>query len=1028
MGKRDITYYKKYQPKVDFIEEYAKASNAASGSKFDANSNVETKNVTTLTGEIHKGDEIGVNRLRMIQKISLMYGEDLAKEYIRQLEDHEIYRHDETHACFPYTYSSKEVVVAKTSSGVRLISFEDLYDMCDEDEILADEEKEVWCKYPTKGSIEILDKNGFVGVSRLVRKKRHRDLVRVKTAFGEDIIVTDNHPMIVEDDFEKTVPAINSNGMMQYRPTLNIPFGGKEWEDISSNSPYCAQKYDTFFMSQTSPQATYQPVKNMWKMDREFGYVVGFFVGDGNYVTNADGLLNTLCFTQKDRNVLEKIADIVYQHTGIGSTIGYKEDKQNCWVLKIKGVDIVHFFAHTLCIKHYAQHKNLPLNIYDYTEEFALGVLDGLIDSDGTVTPDGNCQIRLSSRTAIMQTTILAHSLGMAGGNTIQHLPFGNNTEYKTNYSIFGWQLRLREKDISRLRCDKIKKIINVSPNASKYSCGWSTITNVEVVEQSSFLDDNEYIYDITTESHTFVCNGLWVHNCVSVTLYPFILDGLKTLGAPSTAPKNLDSFCGNFINLVFAVAAQFAGAVATPEYLVYLDYFIRKEYGDDYYLHANDIVEKSRRSRTIKKVITDKFEQVAYSLNEPAAARNFQSVFWNISYYDKTYFDAIFEDFVFPDGTEPKWESVSWLQKLHMKWFNAERARNYLTFPVETMNLVYDKETKEYKDEEWADFSSEMWAEGHSFFCYNSDSADSLSSCCRLKNGITENVFSYTLGAGGISTGSKAVITTNINRLVQNAVRDGADISERVREQAQKNQKYLLAFNEILKDELRDGLLPIYDAGYISLEKQYLTQGINGFAEGAEFLGIDISPNEEYFKYGEMILRPIFEENKKARTKEVMFNTEFVPAENLGVKNAKWDKKDGYVVNRDCYNSYFYRVEDDNITVIDKMIMHGDRLTRWLDGGSANHINLEEHLTKEQYRKLLDVAAKVGNSYFTYNVPNTVCNKCGHISKHYMNHCEECGSEDVDYITRVIGYAKRVSKYSEERQKEAAKRYYGKA
>lgn len=297
------------------------------------------------------------------------------------------------------------------------------------------------------------------------------------------------------------------------------------------------------------------------------------------------------------------------------------------------------------------------------------------------------------------------------------------------------------------------------------------------------------------------------------------------------------------------------------------------------------------------------------------------------------------------------------------------------------------------------------------------------------MKNGITENVFSFTLGAGGISTGSKAVITTNVNRLVQDAVRDGADISERVREQARKNQKYLLAFNEILKDELKAGLLPIYNAGYISLEKQYLTQGINGFVEGAEFLGIDISPNEEYYKYGEMILRPIFEENKKARTKEVMFNTEFVPAENLGVKNAKWDKEDGYVVPRDCYNSYFFVVEDDSLSVIDKMKLHGDRLTRFLDGGSALHQNLSEHLSKEQYCHLLDVAAKVGCSYFTFNIPNTICNKCGYVSKQYRDHCDECGSDDVDYITRVIGYLKRISKWSEARQEEAAKRYYdGKA
>lgn len=533
-------------------------------------------------------------------------------------------------------------------------------------------------------------------------------------------------------------------------------------------------------------------------------------------------------------------------------------------------------------------------------------------------------------------------------------------------------------------------------------------------------LDAHEiYRHD---ESHPFY------PYCVSITLYPFICEGLTTIGAPSTAPKNLNSFAGNFVNLMFAVAAQFAGAVATPEFLSYMDYFIRLEYGDDYYLHSDDVVNsRSKRHTTIAKTIDDIFEQIVHSLNEPAAARNYQAVFWNIAYFDKTYFDAIFKNFVFPDGSEMQWESVSWLQKHFMKWFNNERKRNYLTFPVETANLVYDKETKLYKDEEWANFVAEMWSQGHSFFCYDSDSADSLSSCCRLKNGITDNVFSFTLGAGGISTRSKAVITTNINRLVQNAVKDGADISERVREQAIKNQKYLLAFNEILKDELKAGLLPLYDKGYISLPKQYLTQGINGLVEGAEFLGIDISPNEDYYRYCEMILSPIMEENKKARTKEVMFNTEYVPAENLGVKNAKWDKKDGYSVPRDCYNSYFFRVEDDGLSVIDKMKLHGDRVVKYLDGGSACHINLEEHLSKPQYRQLLDIAAKLGCSYFTFNIPNTVCNQCGHISKHYLGTCEKCGSNDIDYITRIIGYAKRISKYSEERQREAAQRYYGK-
>jgi ribonucleoside-triphosphate reductase len=512
---------------------------------------------------------------------------------------------------------------------------------------------------------------------------------------------------------------------------------------------------------------------------------------------------------------------------------------------------------------------------------------------------------------------------------------------------------------------------------------------------------------------------------CVSITLYPFILDGMRSLGAPSGAPNNLSSFCGNFINLVFAVASQFAGAVATPEYLAYLDYFIRKEYGDDYYLRADEVVDLSMRKRTIRKVITDCFEQVAYSLNEPAAARGYQAVFWNISYYDKTYFNAIFEDFVFPDGGEMQWESVSWLQKLHMEWLNTERLREWLTFPVETVNLVYDKETKVYYDEDWATFSAKMWAKGHSFFCYNSDSADSLSSCCRLKNGITDNVFSYTLGAGGISTGSKAVVTINVNRLVQDAVANGEDIADKMRQQAEKNIKYLLAFNALLEEELAAGLLPVYNAGYISLEKQYLTTGINGFVEAAEYMGLDISDNEDYYAFGRTILEPIMEVNKSHRTDKVMFNTEYVPAENVGVKHSNWDRESGYVVPRNCYNSYFFKVEDDTLSILDKMAMHGDRMVRYLDGGSAAHLNLSEHLTEAQYRKLLDVAAQEGCSYFTFNVPNTICNECGHISKHYMHTCHKCGSDNVDWLTRIIGYVKRISAWSEARQKEGAQRHY---
>lgn len=513
---------------------------------------------------------------------------------------------------------------------------------------------------------------------------------------------------------------------------------------------------------------------------------------------------------------------------------------------------------------------------------------------------------------------------------------------------------------------------------------------------------------------------------CVSINMYPFLKNGLKGLGGHAKAPTHLQSYNGSFINLVFAVASQFAGAVATPEYLMYMDYFIRQDYGDDYYLRVGDIVDSSSRKRTIEKVVEDSFQQVVYSINQPASARDYQSVFWNIGYFDKYYFESMFETFRFPDGTKAQWESLDWLQRKFMKWFNNERTKTVLTFPVETMALLV--ENGDTKDKEYGDFTAEMYAEGHSFFTYMSESADSLSSCCRLRNEIASNDFSFSLGAGGVATGSKSVMTINMNRLVQNAVRDGIEISDAVREQTLKIHKYQTAYNEIMKEHLDGGLLPVYDAGYIFLEKQYLTVGINGMVEAGEFLGIDISVNEEYKEFINMVLTPIYEENLNAKldSDELMFNTEFVPAENLGVKHANWDRQDGYIVPRDAYNSYFYIVEDQNTNIIDKIKLHGKDSVQFLDGGSALHANLDEHLTKEQYRHLLKVSAQEGCNYFTFNVPNTVCNKCGHIDKNNLSLCPECGSDNLDYLTRIIGYLKRVSSFSSPRQEEEGRRFYG--
>ena len=549
---------------------------------------------------------------------------------------------------------------------------------------------------------------------------------------------------------------------------------------------------------------------------------------------------------------------------------------------------------------------------------------------------------------------------------------------------------------------------------------------------------------------------------CVAITMYPFLTDGLTKLGGISTAPTDLKSFCGEFINLVFSIASHFAGAVATPEFLMYMDYFIRKDYGENYLERLNEVVDGTVKQRTLEKVIENHFQQVVHSMNMPSGNRGYQTVFWNVGYFDKPYFDGVFGDFRFPDGTAPKWETLSWLQKKFMKWFNKERERYVLTFPVETMAMLTDGH--DLVDKDYADFTAEMWSEGHSFFCYLSDSPDSLSSCCRLRNSIKDmedeehnhNTHQFSMGTASVATGSKSVMTINLNRVIQDAVTEWrgergvflkcgepmspeivkenreeifqyisnaiADITERV-------HKYQTAFNSIIKDFYQKEMLPVYSAGFIHMNKQYLTIGVNGLTDAAEFLGLDVDNNDEYSEFVNVVLETINRVNRKGKTRELMFNTEFVPGENLSVKNYKWDKGDGYFVSskHEMYSSYFFNPEDESLSVLDKMKLHGEKFVKYLDGGSACHINIQEHLTQPQYRQLLRVAAENGTNYFTFNCRNTVCNDCGYISKDTLDVCPKCGSKNLDYLTRIIGYLKRVSSFSEPRQREEHMRAYTK-
>ena len=559
-----------------------------------------------------------------------------------------------------------------------------------------------------------------------------------------------------------------------------------------------------------------------------------------------------------------------------------------------------------------------------------------------------------------------------------------------------------------------------------------------EVAKQYE-LDLNHHIIYTHDEATTPVLKQY----CMAVSLYPLMLEGVGNIdGITPTPPNDLQSFSGQITNLVFLLSSQCKGAVALGEYFIALNYYIILEFGPKWYEKLDCVCtsEHCMQQRTIRGIIEKAFKQFVYGVNQPAGNRSYQSLFTNISYYDLTYFTALFKDFYYPDGTQPEWKAIDSLQRMFMSFFNELRTKQILTFPVETFAMVHNG--KDIIDKDYKDLCAEMYSKGHSFFTYISDSADSLASCCRLRNELAENTFNPTSGLTGVMTGSCNVITLNINRIIQDYYRcyDHKEWNTNTANQfkgwlmgiLERVYKYQIAYKTMLYELEDEGMFAASNGGYIYISKLYSTVGINGLNEAARFLGLEVSNNPEYISFLQLVLGTIKEQNKlhsiHDKKRPFLFNSECVPAEGLGGKNYRWDKEDGYWVPEDenLYNSYFYNAHD-NTSVLDKFRLHGKQTSSYCDGGSAAHINLEDHLSKEQYLKLIDFAIAQGTNYFTFNIPNSKCNSCGYITKHPIVECPKCHSKNITQYTRVIGYLRPISAFGSDRQIEASKRTYSK-
>ena len=353
----------------------------------------------------------------------------------------------------------------------------------------------------------------------------------------------------------------------------------------------------------------------------------------------------------------------------------------------------------------------------------------------------------------------------------------------------------------------------------------------------------SQYIKDLEHHiiyTHDEASTSVLKQYCMAVSLYPLMVEGVGNIDGVTPGPPNdLQSFSGQVTNLIFLLSSQCKGAVAVGSYFVALNYYIIKEYGPIWYEKLDCVCtsEYSLIRRTIKDSIIKAFKQFVWGINQPAGNRSYQSPFTNISYYCKTYFEALFGEFYYPDGTKPEWKAIDTLQRMFMQWFNEIRLKQILTFPVETFAMVHDGE--DIVDKEYKQLCAEMYAKGHSFFTYISDSADSLASCCRLRNEMNENTFSPTSGLTGVKTGSCNVISLNMNRIVQDWCKEIGgvptvgnqhdslkfyliDILDRV-------YKYHIAYKTMLYEWEDKGMYASSNGGYINIKDLYSTIGING-------------------------------------------------------------------------------------------------------------------------------------------------------------------------------------------------------
>lgn len=998
---------------------------------IDSNANVRSKHIGTYFSEISKSFT-KLNSIYVIWKeMKKLYGKEIADKFVEYQINGAIYLHDAHHSAYmPYCVMRDELLHIKDGDGnIKLLSIEELYDMVDKKEEVIDEkavEKNI-----ADLSIYVKDRNGWTQVTRLVKKKHDNKFVFIKLANGMSKVVTEDHHVITDAGEMRAIDV--KPGMKIYSEKVEVPFGdvkevsllkvleeayGKDYirekilvdgipydeaEDIPEDA-IISLNNSQFFM------------KNKIELDKEFGWVLGIIIAEGNFSQE------TVAVTNKDKEILERLKKFAKKH-GINFAIYEKHDGSDGKRFRFKN-KLFYLLVKYFIAGDYARNKSLRFDFFKFNKDFLYGIVGGIIDGDRTQMANfikgrsNRIVIRMTSRKLLNQLRSIIQSAGYIVRDGTPRTP-GKNSQVKSNHMVYNIAFTpLKNGELfASQKVTEFKDRLTTTGEIKRYSnkrytfdYGWQEVTTVKVFEDFT----EEYVYDLTTESHSFLVNGIETHNCFAYTLQPIVEKGLPFIDTiQSTPAKHLSTFIQHVIQFVMFASNQSSGAVGLPDFFVWMWYYVKK-----------DLEEGIIPEDKFNWYIEQHFQILTYSFNQPI--RTNQSPYTNFTYLDRNYIKAIFDGEKYPDGTPivDEIENIIKLQKHYWEWVAKERERQMFTFPVLTATLLY-KDGK-FVDEDSARFINKVNMKWQDTNWYISDSVDAVASCCRLTSSTKDLKLSLSLGGenepeklsgmansvGGsdLNIGSFKVVTINLPRIALEANRDKDKFLKILIERIDIVQKVLYVIRNILKERIEQAVLPLYNVGLMKLERQYGTIGITGVWEAADFMGLTELTAEglKYSPEGEQFISEILDLIRKKAEEgfkkyKFTFNIEQVPAEKAAVTLAEKDKllfgedKQPY---RLYSNQWIPLIADTDMM---NRIRYAGKWDKKVSGGAILHINIGTPFkSEEESWKLINLIAKKGVMYFAFNQKISTCEN-GHAF--IGNKCPVCGKNKVEEYIRIVGY-----------------------